>query len=281
MTRANDRTRTFNGTYTSRDGKKHKLNVRVYNRLGAFGLSLVLAAYAAAYTHTVDNSNPENANRTAIAVETNSDIEKIESIIRDNPNILKDVTNGTYTIKYGDTLSHIALECGTTLKRICALNNIDSKDIIYPGEEIKTEVIKDKADIDKDIASLESYFSDYLFNSPIAELAKSGDESDYQASFYRSIIYGSPKSEVDVDPNSLYGSFVISYLKFHEKEEITLEDKQVYRDMLEGMVSEYTDQLTLGGSIDNLVPYEKYRLYLENGTTKYDEPIDQMTNIYS
>ena len=39
-----------------------------------------------------------------------------------------------YTVKSGDTLSHIALRYGTTVNQIVALNNIKNPDLIYPGE---------------------------------------------------------------------------------------------------------------------------------------------------
>lgn len=39
-----------------------------------------------------------------------------------------------YTVKRGDTLSHIALRYGTTVSQIVTLNNIKNPDLIYPGE---------------------------------------------------------------------------------------------------------------------------------------------------
>lgn len=39
-----------------------------------------------------------------------------------------------YTVKRGDTLSHIALRYGTTVSQIVALNNIKNPNLIYPGQ---------------------------------------------------------------------------------------------------------------------------------------------------
>lgn len=44
---------------------------------------------------------------------------------------------GTYTVKNGDTLSHIAQKYGTTVKKLVELNNIKNPNLIYPGQEIK------------------------------------------------------------------------------------------------------------------------------------------------
>src|SRR5690606_14242778 len=42
-----------------------------------------------------------------------------------------------YTVKKGDTLSHIAKKYGTTVKKLVDLNNIKNPDLIYPGQKIK------------------------------------------------------------------------------------------------------------------------------------------------
>ncbi len=38
----NDRTRVFNGIYTSKDNKRHNIVVRTFKRLSTFGLSISL-----------------------------------------------------------------------------------------------------------------------------------------------------------------------------------------------------------------------------------------------
>lgn len=42
-----------------------------------------------------------------------------------------------YTIKSGDTLGHIAARYNTTVKRLCALNNISSKSILRIGQRLR------------------------------------------------------------------------------------------------------------------------------------------------
>lgn len=43
----------------------------------------------------------------------------------------------SYTIKKGDTLSHIAVKYGTTVKTLANLNNIKDQNKIYPGQKIQ------------------------------------------------------------------------------------------------------------------------------------------------
>lgn len=42
-----------------------------------------------------------------------------------------------YTIKYGDTLSEIALEFGVSVERLVELNNIENPDLIYAGSKLR------------------------------------------------------------------------------------------------------------------------------------------------
>src|SRR5690554_6350122 len=43
----------------------------------------------------------------------------------------------TYTVKKGDTLSHIAKRFGTTVNELVRLNNIKNPNLIYPGQKLK------------------------------------------------------------------------------------------------------------------------------------------------
>src|SRR5690606_16464754 len=43
----------------------------------------------------------------------------------------------TYTVKRGDTLSHIAKRFGTTVNELVRLNNIKNPNLIFPGQELK------------------------------------------------------------------------------------------------------------------------------------------------
>ena len=43
----------------------------------------------------------------------------------------------TYTVKKGDTLSHIAKRFGTTVSNLVKINNIKNPNLIYPGQKLK------------------------------------------------------------------------------------------------------------------------------------------------
>src|SRR5690606_13094985 len=43
----------------------------------------------------------------------------------------------TYTVKRGDTLSHIAKRFGTTVNELVRLNNIKNPNLIFPGQKLK------------------------------------------------------------------------------------------------------------------------------------------------
>src|SRR5690606_30175023 len=43
----------------------------------------------------------------------------------------------TYTVKKGDTLSHIAKRFGTTVSNLVKINNIKNPNLIYPGQKIR------------------------------------------------------------------------------------------------------------------------------------------------
>lgn len=65
-----------------------------------------------------------------------------ENMIMDNEleNVSGGAANGTlyYVVASGDTLGHIALRYGTTVKRLQALNpQIKNPDLIYPGQKIR------------------------------------------------------------------------------------------------------------------------------------------------
>ena len=52
------------------------------------------------------------------------------------PTTPTDNKNTTYTVKYGDTLSKIALKYGTTVNNLVKLNNIKNPNLIYVGQVI-------------------------------------------------------------------------------------------------------------------------------------------------
>ncbi len=75
---ANGQTRTFAATYTSSDKKKHKLGVRVFHRLGRFGLSISLIRKEETCHLTGDNSK-KTANAPK-GQELSRDLQLIEDI---------------------------------------------------------------------------------------------------------------------------------------------------------------------------------------------------------
>lgn len=279
---AQNRTKTYSGEYTSRDNKKHKVTVRVFKRLLPFALAIALVRGAYSFTVNIKSNIDENKNIDADDEVLDETKALIEKIIAENPNLLKEIEQSTYVIKAGDTLSGIAEECGNTLNRICSLNKIEKTKIIYPGEEIKIETIKEKTGDDREIACLESYLHDYVLNSPLAVIARNpSSELDNASRLYRSMIYGEPKNEADVDPDSIFGMFVSSYLKFHENPEQTPEAKRQYVNVLMNLADEVVEKLNFGGAANNIVPYSTYSIYMQNGTTKYEEIKDEYHSIYN
>lgn len=56
--------------------------------------------------------------------------------IRTNLSSYENSQNTVYIVKYGDTLSHIALKYNTTVSNIVRLNNIKNPNLIFPGQKI-------------------------------------------------------------------------------------------------------------------------------------------------
>lgn len=275
-----ERTKTYQGKYTSKNGQQHNVRIRVYKKFGTLVLSFALVGTLAGMVGTIAKESDKNNKPNSLEQDPNLLV--IDTILKNNPNMLKDVERGTYTISGGDTISAIAERCGNTVKRICSLNKMDSKQVIVPGEVIEVETIKEKEPKDKEIVSLESYFHDYVFASPIAEIAKKAEENpDNGGPLYRSILYGNPLSEVDLDPNSIYGKYVSAYLKFHALENPSEEKRDEYISFLTELSKETFDSLTFGGMSSSLIPYSQYKVYLENGTTKYDTIQETYHSIYS
>ena len=59
-----------------------------------------------------------------------------QNITINTSNSNESVTNTTYTVKRGDTLSEIALKYNTTVSNLVNLNNISNPNLIYPGQVI-------------------------------------------------------------------------------------------------------------------------------------------------
>lgn len=263
-----DRTRAFKGTYTSNDKKQHPFNVRIFKRLATFGLGITLVhASLPGREQAISSDNLQDSFKLE---EFNDDKNLIQSIIDHDPNILKDVSETTYVVKKSDTLESIAQENGTTVERICFLNAIDPSATLYEGGTLMIESINEKSDLDKKIAALESYFYDYVFKSPVAEIATSEDPKlSHQRDYFRSLMFGNPKTPADVDPSSFFGQYIHLYLSFHEGNETKDEDaKKEHIEKLTDLADTVNVDLNLGGSSQVIVPFEMYMSYLENGTAK-------------
>ncbi len=74
-----------------------------------------------------------------------SDMLKIGQTIRLSPKEEKRIsgtkgkTEATYTVKKGDSLAKIARQKGVSLQRLLTLNEMEKKDNIYPGQEIRVQ----------------------------------------------------------------------------------------------------------------------------------------------
>lgn len=86
-----------------------------------------------------------------LAIEYNTTVERLVELNNiANPNLIyagatlivptsdpSDTTTQIYVVQYGDTLSQIALEYGTTVENLAAINNIQNVNLIYIGQIIK------------------------------------------------------------------------------------------------------------------------------------------------
>ena len=266
-----DRTRIFKATYTSKDNKVYHLNVRVFKRLASFGLAIALVKGGLTITGNLLTSGVDDINEQIEEVEKSEDLLLIETIIKENPNILKDPKNVIYLVKEDDTLDSIAEVCGTTVDKLRELNKLFEVDNVISGTSIVVEMFEDKEPKDRLISSLESYFYDYVFNSPVAKEAKSSQFSlKRQVNYYKSVIYGHPKSEADVDPDSLFGMYVNSYLNFHKEEsEKSDTDKDKYIAFLTELAQKTVTDLNFDGMASTIIPFEQYDIYLQNKTTDF------------
>lgn len=254
-------TRRFEGTYTARDGHQQKLNVKVFQRFGLFVLSATLAGSIAG---RIQNNN-EVAPHEPVAIEDQyikTDDELVERAT-DIRTMLNDIVITEYEVKFGDTLSGIAEACGNTVYRICALNGIDEKDILQTGQKLQVETICEKNPVDAEIACLESYFYDYLFNSEISRIAKSarveGTKKDDMAEFYYSLLYGQDYVLGKMDPGSIYGGYTSNYIEYHSKSEHTDEEKNAYMALLRSLAEIVSRDINMNGKVPNAVSYDDFK----------------------
>lgn len=270
------RTRAFKGTYTSSNKKTHELTVRIFKRLATFGLALTLD-HSGIITGNNDLRD-DNLQSSFNMVELKDDKNLVASIINHDPYILKDVLRTTYVVKKGDTLKTIANEFGTTVDQICYLNAMDKSASLYEGGTLIIESIAEKDTLDKQRAALESYFYDYVFKSPVAVLATSPEaKNTHQASYYKSLIFGNPKTPNETDSSSIFGQYIDAYLSYNEgNEPKTDEEKKLYIENLIELADETEYNLNRGGSSPVIIPYEQYISYLENGSIDLQSKVKNM-----
>ncbi len=264
-----DRTRTFEGNYTSNDNKKHHFKVRIYKRLAVFGLSIVLLRTGVAVMEGID------AREATAKADFGKDIliddkALVAKIVDENPNMLFDVSDLPYTVKEGDDLQEIATNFGTTVERLCYLNDMKPTSTLYNGGVLKVERIRPKSDEEQTLVALESYFYDYVFKSPVCQTALSTKPiRDSQAEYYRSLIFGHPKTATDVDTNSIYGKYITAYIAYHKGDrERSPEDTHEYIKKLADLAVQTEEDLNLHGATTAILPFEQYKTMLQDGKTK-------------
>jgi len=254
-------TRRFEGTYTARDGHQQKLNVKIFQRFGLFVLSGTLVGSLVGHI-----SNSKDVPKTeTVSIEDSyikTDAELVERAT-DMRTMLNDIAITEYEVKFGDTLSSIAEACGNTVYRLCALNGINEKDILQTGQKLQIETICEKNPVDAEIACLESYFYDYLFNSEISRVAKSARDGsgkhEDMAEFYYASLYGKDYALGKADPGSIYGGYTYGYIEYHNKNEHTDEEKNAYFALLSSLADIVDRDLNLSGKASNVVSYDDFK----------------------
>ena len=118
MARKNNKTRIFSGVYTDKNGKRYRINVRVNPRLVSLVLALVMVKTTACGVIN-PNYDKDAVQRGAYEDEyQNPNLLLIDKILKENPEMLKERTEGIYKVEWGDTLSGIADANGITLKEL-------------------------------------------------------------------------------------------------------------------------------------------------------------------
>ncbi len=275
---ATSQSRLYNGSYKNKRGATERFTLRIKNfqRFLAVAGVLILVGTSAKtiVTHIYENKNKPGHSNGSVAFDVTSEEEilrnkrQIQHIIDNKPNILKNVKIENYEVEYGDSLGYLAEKTGNTIGRLCELNNISRNDFLCQGQRIKLEVLTDKNEVEKELAGLESYFEDYLFNSPVV--------IEHFGQFF------GVKEGEDIDPSSIKGIYMNKYKRFHDKIEvgITEEDKKEYVESLLILVGQVDDFIRLYG-LENVSPYSKYKIYLANGTIKYEEVESHVHSIYN
>lgn len=97
----------------------------------------------------------------------------------------------TYTVKKGDTLSHIAKRFGTTVNNLVKLNNIKNPNLIYPGQKLR---ISESASSKSTSSSKAQYYT-----------VKKGDTLSHIAARYKTSVSNLVKLNPSIkNPNLIY-----------------------------------------------------------------------------
>ncbi len=125
--------------------------------------------------------------------------------------------------------------------------------------------------LDNDIATLESYFYDYLFQSTIARIARKERDAGVNTQlFYKKILYGTSSNINAIDPNSLFGTYTMKYLDYHKINEHVLEEKKAYIQFLTDLSNKALELLNANKK-DSIIPYSKYLNYLKKRSIEDEE----------
>ena len=279
---ADNRTILYEGTHTNKKGEKHGFSVRVNPRLAALFLSLTIVTSTSACT--IVNVNAKNAPKKNIeTIDENEDINTIEDIIHNHPNMLSNKENIEHTVQYGESLSVIAEKYGTTVSRIEEQNKdiLNDNGILQVGTVLKIEKNVKLSDLDQNINMLESYIFDYVIGSShIAKMINKKDGPKNELDYYEKAIYGGDKNSQELDKQSIYGHAIRAYATFHDEEvEQTKDRKEIYLQALKGIAQEIQEKLNLSGSIQTVIPYSEYETYCKNKSTKYETSYTPYGNV--
>lgn len=248
----------YEGTYTNNKGEQHKVIVKVSTRLSAFVLAMSLLSGCGTVVNRQVASNTDKLSYETTTPDGDLDI--IAKIVKENASSHDEIVEETYVVQPGDTLGKISTKFGISVEELCAINGIEDMNKIFVGDKVKIRHAKELSELDKQIACIESYFQDYLFESHLAKQVRFTDDKQSSSLFYKSVLFGNPEGE---DPTCIYSIYTKYYLAFHENEDVVGDDdKKTYYSNLKDLASYSESQLNFNGELKNIVPFEEYLGYM-------------------
>ena len=268
-----NKTIVYEATYKDKKNKGHKSTVRVNPRLTKeifLSCSLVVITTACTIMGYSNNAEP----KSVIEIDyENKDLDIINEIIKNHPEMLVSKEIVDYTVRAGDTLSEIAEKHGTTVSDIESMNKsaLSKSKTLQIGTELRVTQVLRLPEIDREINILESYIFDYfLGGSEVAKIARGEVEcEEAQILHYKTIVYGT-KDAGEVDVSSIYGLAISAQKAYHKDgAQITQEKKDLYLSDLRSIIELIERKINLSGNARAVVPYEEYKEYCQNGNTNY------------